>query len=90
MKNRFVTLKRGLAAVLTAALTVTGLPAAAWGADKAEAVNVTLRNPRIDYVEEETEGTDGTLKNPRIVEDDSMAAGQKVTWDCVYHLRQRI
>lgn len=84
MKNRFATLKRGLATVLTAALTVTGLPAAAWGADKAEAANVTLRNPRIDYVEEETEGTDGTLKNPRIVEDDNMKAGQKVTWDCVY------
>ena len=25
-----------------------------------------------------------TLKNPRIVEDSSMTAGQKVTWDCVW------
>ena len=25
-----------------------------------------------------------TLKNPRIVEDSSMEAGQKVTWDCVW------
>ncbi len=25
-----------------------------------------------------------TLKNPRIVEDSSMDAGQKVTWDCVW------
>lgn len=24
------------------------------------------------------------LNNPRIVKDDSMEAGQKVTWDCVY------
>ena len=25
-----------------------------------------------------------TLKNPRIVEDETMASGQKVTWDCVW------
>ena len=25
-----------------------------------------------------------TLKNPRIVKDDSMQAGQKVTWDCIW------
>ena len=25
-----------------------------------------------------------TLKNPRIVKDDSMEAGQKVTWDCIW------
>ena len=25
-----------------------------------------------------------TLKNPRIVKDDSMKAGQKVTWDCIW------
>ena len=33
---------------------------------------------------EKAEAADVTLKNPRIVADDSMAAGQKVTWDCVW------
>ena len=30
------------------------------------------------------EAAETTLKNPRIVPDDSMEAGQKVTWDCVW------
>lgn len=33
---------------------------------------------------EKAEAADVTLKNPRIVPDDSMEAGQKVTWDCVW------
>lgn len=33
---------------------------------------------------EKAEAADVTLKNPRIVADDSMTAGQKVTWDCVW------
>ena len=32
----------------------------------------------------EKAGAATTLKNPRIVEDSSMTAGQKVTWDCVW------
>lgn len=85
MKNKFMILKRGLAAVLTAALALTGLPAAMpeRAVKKAEAADVTLKNPLVEYVEE-TEEVDGTLKNPRIVVDRSMKAGQKVTWDCVY------
>ncbi len=33
---------------------------------------------------EKVKAADVTLKNPRIVADDSMKAGQKVTWDCVW------
>ncbi|MEY8427503.1 DUF6273 domain-containing protein [Lachnospiraceae bacterium 46-15] len=33
---------------------------------------------------EKAEAADVVLKNPRIVPDDSMEAGQKVTWDCVW------
>lgn len=33
---------------------------------------------------EKVDAADVTLKNPRIVVDDSMEAGQKVTWDCVW------
>ena len=66
-KNRSGKPKRLLSLLLTAALAVTGLPAAIpeRAAEKAEAADVTL-------------------KNPRIVADDSMEAGQKVTWDCVW------
>ena len=67
MKNKFITLKRGLAAVLAISLALSPLPAAMpeRAAEKAEAEDVTLQNPRI-------------------VPDDSMEAGQKVTWDCVW------
>ncbi len=67
MKNKFITLKRGLAAVLAISLALSPLPAAMpeRAAEKAEAEDVTLQNPRI-------------------VPDNSMEAGQKVTWDCVW------
>ena len=66
-KNRSGKTRRLLSLLLTAALALTGLPAAIpeRAAEKAEAADVTL-------------------KNPRIVSDDSMTAGQKVTWDCVW------
>ena len=49
MKNRFVALKRGMAAALAAVLAVTALPATMpeSAAEKAEATDVTLKNPRI-------------------------------------------
>ena len=35
-------------------------------------------------LESTVKAADVTLKNPRIVADDSMEAGQRVTWDCVW------
>mgnify|MGYP006900169282 CR=1 FL=1 len=34
--------------------------------------------------QKEVKAASVTLQNPRIVKDDSMEAGQKVTWDCIY------
>ena len=34
--------------------------------------------------QKEAKAASVTLKNPRIVKDDSMKAGQKVTWDCIW------
>ena len=67
MKNKFITLKRGLAAVLAISLALAPLPAAI-----------------PEGAAGKTKATDVTLQNPRIVTDDSMEAGQKVTWDCVW------
>ena len=49
MKNKFVTLKRGIVAILTAALVLSPLPAAMMkrAAEKAEATDATLQNPYI-------------------------------------------
>lgn len=62
-----------LSAILTAALITTQLPMA----------------PKAQTAGQETMGTAAaadavTLSNPRIVPDDTMEAGQKVTWDCVW------
>ena len=40
---------------------------------------VSLTRPQ-----KEVKAASVTLQNPRIVKDDSMEAGQKVTWDCIY------
>ena len=34
--------------------------------------------------QKEVKAASVTLQNPRIVKDDSMQAGQKVTWDCIW------
>ena len=34
--------------------------------------------------QKEVKAASVTLQNPRIVKDDSMEAGQKVTWDCIW------
>ena len=34
--------------------------------------------------QKEVKAASVTLQNPRIVKDDSMKAGQKVTWDCIW------
>ena len=49
MKNKFVTLKRGIVAILTAALVLSPLPTAMMkrAAEKAEATDATLQNPYI-------------------------------------------
>lgn len=49
----------------------------------AAVLTVTLL-PTTVYGHSEAEASDVTLSNPRIVADDSMDAGQKVTWDCVW------
>ena len=68
-RRRSTMQKRLLSAAMTVALITTLLPAAAY-----ENGNM----PNVKAAESVT------LQNPRIVPDDSMEAGQRATWDCVW------
>lgn len=69
-QRKHINLSRITAFILSVAMLAGFCPQGVSLAD----IPITL--PKVNAAE--------NISNPRIVKDSSMAAGQKVTWDCVY------
>lgn len=73
MKKRIISIIMCLIMLIMNAISATGITASA---NEKEQQNA----PADTYVS----AGGRTITNPRIVKDDSMQAGQKVTWDCIW------